>query len=414
MVKTKQIIRRFSFDEWGGTETVVWNSTKKLIQNGHETEILATKALASTESETVENVPVRRFGYFYPYLNLKHKNISVLDKKGGNPYSFPLYKYLLKEKNIDLFHCHTMQRIANLVRLASKKKKIPYVISFHGGFFEVPESEIDEMMKPYKGTFNYGKIIDILLKKERYLDDASGIICVGHNEYLSAREKYPDKIVEYIPNGVDIDKFQKKTDNDFREKYKIPQGSQILLCVSRIDYQKNQIRIIELHNELKIRGEKVHTVLIGPVTSELYFEKIKSDLEDFSLQSEVTIIKGLEADDTDLINAYKSADFFILPSVHEPFGIVALEAWASKVPVIAHKVGGLQKLIKDGENGIFFTDDSLSELIEKFHQCKKTKEKLVKNAYKEVCNNYSWDTVCEKLMIFYEKVIKEYQSSLNS
>ncbi|MEA2011839.1 MAG: glycosyltransferase family 4 protein [Verrucomicrobiota bacterium] len=405
MLKIKQIIRRFAFEEWGGTETVVWNTSRKLIQKGHKTEILATKALSGVSNEDNEDIPIKRFNYFYPYLNLKKENIRVLDKKGGNPYSYPLYNYMMKDNDIDILHSHTMQRIANTVRLVALKKKIPYVVSFHGGFFEVPQSEIDEMMKPLKKTFNYGKIFDIILKKDRYLEDVDGIICVGYNEYLSTKEKYPKKIVEYLPNGVNINKFKTNAKNDFREKYGIPQNTEILICISRIDYQKNQVKIIELHNELKKKGEKMHTVIIGPVTSQKYFDKIKSKIEEYSLQNEVTLIKGLQNDDPDLINAFNTANFFILPSIHEPFGIVALEAWASRLPIIAHHVGGLQKLITENKTGMFFRDNSLEDLVETFYNLRENKDSIIKNAYEEVCAKYSWDIITDKLIAFYEKVI---------
>ncbi|MCK4956341.1 MAG: glycosyltransferase family 4 protein [Candidatus Cloacimonetes bacterium] len=408
-IKSFQVIRRFAFEEWGGTETVVWNSTQKLVEKGNETEILATNALSNINEEVVNNVPIKRFNYFYPYLNLKKKNIAVLDKKGGNPYSNKLYKYLMLNNNLQILHCHTMQRIANTVRLVAHKKDIPYVISFHGGFFEVPQSEIDEMMKPLENTFNYGKIFDIILKNNRFLEDADGIICVGYNEYLITKKKYPNKVVTYLPNGVDIVKFETDKPNDFRTKFNIPTKAELLICISRIDYQKNQIKIIELHHRLKLKGEKMHSAIIGPVTSEAYYAKLKAKIDEYNLWDEVTIIEGLQADDPDLVNAFLSADYFILPSIHEPFGIVALEAWASKIPVIAHHVGGLQKLITEGETGLFFRDNSLDDLLQKFYLMREMKTEIIQNAYDEVCQKYSWDTITDKLIDFYQAVINAHK-----
>ncbi len=406
-LNSKQIIRRFAFDEWGGTETVVWNTAQKLIETGNKTEILATKALCSKAKETVQNVPIKRFDYFYPYLNLKNENYQILDKKGGNPYSYQLYKYLLQNSDPDILHCHTMQRIANLVRLVAKKRNIPYVISFHGGFFQVPKSEIKSMMKPLEKTFNYGKFLDIFLGNKRFLQDADGIICVGYEEYLATKEKFPDKISTYLPNGVDLGKFQIKNANDFRKKYDIPTKTKLILCVSRIDYQKNQLKLIELTKTLLQKKYNVHLLLIGPVTSQNYFTKIQQKIAEYNIERNVTVIKGLPSDDPDLINAYRTADCFILPSAHEPFGIVVLEAWASKIPVIAHKVGGLKNLIKDNETGLFFHNNSLEELIAKFENLPAFSEKLTEKAYLEVKEKYSWDKITEKLLAFYQKVITE-------
>lgn len=415
MRKTRsiQVIRRFAFDEWGGTETVVWNTAKHLIAKGHDTKIAATKALSPKSFAVVDGVAINRFNYFYPYLNLKSDAIKILDKKGGNPYSYPLYKHLLNTRQLDLLHCHTMQRIANTVRLVAKKKKIPYVVSFHGGFFEVPDSEIAEMIKPLKGSFNYGKLFDIAMNNDHYLKDAEGIICVGYNEYLACKVKFPNKVVAYIPNGVDVDKFKVAKKNDFRQRYNIDENAELILCVSRIDYQKNQLKLIELLDVLNRRRENAHVLLIGPITSEAYKRKLDKRIIELQLESKVTIIPGLEATDPDLVNAYNTADFFILPSAHEPFGIVVLEAWASRLPVIVHKVGGLQHLIKEEHTGLFFSDNSLDELVDKFYKMRdnaSTRVKIIQNSYLEVSQKYSWSHVTGKLIDFYQDVISHYNT----
>jgi glycosyltransferase involved in cell wall biosynthesis len=413
IMKSIQILRRFSFKEWGGTESVVWNCSTKLIEKNNCTKIFATSALDTIGKENVQNVDIERFKYFYPHLNITANNKLVLDKKGGNPYSPQLYKALVSSKDVQILHCHTMQRLANTVRHASKKLNIPYVISFHGGCFNVPESEIKEMLKPLNKTFNYGKFIDIILKNNRFLEDAAGVLCVGYNEYLSTKEKFPDKIVEYLPNGVNIDKFKSQKENDFREKYSIPKDEKIILCVSRIDYQKNQEMLVDLLAVLQGKKEKIHLLLIGPVTSEAYLEKIQSKITLHNLEKNVTIIKGLHTDNPDLVNAYSTADYFILPSVHEPFGIVVLEAWAAKLPVIASKVGGLANLLTDGKSGLFFDNASVGDLAEKYFSLSNNtalKKELVNTAYNTVKSKYSWDIIVDKLLTFYERVITKYKN----
>ena len=307
-----------------------------------------------------------------------------------------------------------MQRLANTVRLASKKMNIPYVISFHGGCFNVPDSEINQMLKPLAKTFNYGKFLDIILKNNKFLADAAGILCVGYNEYLSTKEKFPDKVVEYLPNGVNIDKFKPLSKNDFRKKYSIPKDEKVILCVSRIDYQKNQEMLVDLLAVLRGKKEKVHLLLIGPVTSEAYLEKIQNKIKNHELTENVTIIKGLHTDNPDLVNAYNTADYFILPSVHEPFGIVVLEAWAAKLPVIASKVGGLASLLTDTKTGLFFDNASVDDLVDKYFSLENNlelKKELIKTAYYTVKNEYSWDIVVDKLLAFYEKVIAKHNIS---
>ena len=408
-IKSVQVVRRFTFDEWGGTETVVWNTSKELIRRNNETCIAATKALSEYSEENVEDIKINRFPYIYPYLNLKKENIVKLDKKGGNPYSWDLYNFLIQQKRVDIFHCHTMQRIANSVRLAARRNKIPYIISFHGGYHDVPQSEIDEMMKPLQNTFNYGKFIDIILKNDRFIKDSDGIVCVGENEYTIAQKKYPDKKVIYLPNGVDLSKFNTFTNTNFRKKYNIPENSSLISCISRIDYQKNQLLLIKLLTKIK----SYHLLLVGPITSENYYQQIIREIEKNDLQNRVTIIPGLPPSSADLTAAFLTSDYFVLPSRHEPFGIVALEAWAAQVPVIASNVGGLAKLVTHEQTGLLFADNQLDDLAKKIQQLEKDKdfkEKIITNALREVSQNYSWEIITQKLLDFYYSVIDGYRS----
>ena len=411
MINSLQVIRRFAFVEWGGTETVVWNTSQELQRTGNPVEILATRALAIKQDEVRNEIPIHRFRYFYPYLNLTSSKKQTLDKKGGDPYSWCLYKYMRDKKDLDIIHCHTMNRIAASVRLASRKRKIPYLVSFHGGYFDVPVEEMKIMIQPYKNTFNYGKLIDLLIRKDRYLTDADAIICVGYNEFEITRDKYQEKLVYYLPNGVDIEKFKPLAENDFREKYQIADDTKMILCLSRIDYQKNQAILIELVECLRSKEEKAHLVLLGPVTSETYYEKLKDLIKTYSLDKQVTIIPGLESYSADLIKAYQAADVFILPSIHEPFGIVVLEAWASGLPVITSGVGGLKRLVQNERTGLVF-DGSLDDLEKKYRQLVDNPglmKELKQNALTEVKAEYSWTSVTAKLLDYYGEIIENFK-----
>jgi glycosyltransferase involved in cell wall biosynthesis len=417
-MKVSQILRRFTFDEWGGTESVVWNTSKKLQELGNNIEIVATAALSELGTKMVNGVLINRFSYFYPRLFIGKEKKKILDKKGGDPYSIALFRHLIASNDIEILHCHTMQRIANCVRLASQKMKIPYVISFHGGQYDVPQKEIDEMIRPLKGTFNYGKFIDIFLNQKRFIDDANGIICVGYNEYLLTKEKYPDKEVLYLPNGVDVEKFESFTTNSsqFKAKYNIPLDHRVILCVSRIDYQKNQLMLVNMLRELRNSGELCHLLIIGPVTSQHYYEQLKKQISLLGLENDVTIIKGLAPDNPDLIEAYLASDLFILPSIHEPFGIVVLEAWAANIPVIAANTGGLKNLIVHGQNGILFDNASLDDLIEKYKTLFSNKSmitEMVSNARHLVQEKYSWKNITEKLISFYARIVAKYNEESN-
>ncbi|MBQ9777211.1 MAG: glycosyltransferase, partial [Lentisphaeria bacterium] len=111
-MKIAHIVRRFTFSEWGGTESVVWHIAKQQKAQGLQPEILCTAALDKVGMEVVDGITIRRFSYLYPYFPMPEKDRLALDKKGGNPFSPELMKALQKGK-FDIFHIHAGGRLAN-------------------------------------------------------------------------------------------------------------------------------------------------------------------------------------------------------------------------------------------------------------------------------------------------------------
>jgi glycosyltransferase involved in cell wall biosynthesis len=411
-LKIANVVRRFAFKEWGGTETVIWNTSKCLRGLGCNPEILCTRALSPMAKESAEGIAIRRFPYFYPYFPLSYGNKRRLDKKGGSPLSFQLYQYLL-DNQYDVIHCHTLSRLASQACKAARTKKIPFVVSFLGGRYDMPQKEIAEMNRAVRHSFNYGRLLDHFVAEKDFFAMADGIVCVGYDEYELIHREFPDKLVEYIPNGVNHSKFAGAEASGFRKKYGIAPDDTVLLCVSRIDYQKNQKLLVEAAVKLIASGEKIHCVIVGPVTADDYYLELETMIAKNNLDSAFTIIPGLHSESAELMSAYKAADIFVLPSLLEPFGIVVLEAWSAGIPVIAAKVGGLQRLVEDGVTGMFFDTSNLQTFLDAFYKLKRNPDlikSLRENSLKMATENYSWEKITGKLLDFYRKVIEKYES----
>lgn len=409
-MRTAQIIRRFAFSEWGGTESVVWNTARALQAKGNPSEIFATRALSPVQDEVKNAIQIHRFHYRYPRFPLSKEKIRALDKKGGDPVVPGLQKALRKGE-FDILHCHTMGRMAATVRAAAKQLHVPYIMTLHGGYFDVPPAELQQMMKPMKGTIPYGNIIDrILGRRVDALKLANGIVCVGENELQPAKEHFPDKPVIHLPNGVNYKYFHNYSGSDFCKQAGIPQERKILLCVSRIDYQKNQLMLPEV---LALLGEPWHLVFIGAPTAEWYVDKLREKIRLMNLTDRVTILNGVPPDSPMLPAAYHTASAFLLPSLHEPFGIVVLEAWSAGAPVIVSPVGGLKTLIRDGETGFFApaegAPDEWADLIRKLDEDAELRGRITEAADAEVREHYSWDIITDKLLDFYQEVQRIYR-----
>jgi len=89
---------------------------------------------------------------------------------------------------------------------------------------------------------------------------------------------------------------------------------------------------------------------------------------------------------------YKAMDIFLLPSRSEGFSLALLEAAAAKLPLIATNIAGTNEFIINGENGILFEPENPDELLNEIINLTSDKllaEKLVKNAFEKVLNNFT-------------------------
>lgn len=398
--KIIHVPRRFVKSEWGGTETVIVETSKELKKAGFEVEIFTSTALNSQKEDNIFGIITRRFPYIYARLGLTRKNRELLDRRGGNVLSFAFLWALLREKNIKLVHLHTGGRLAAMVRLVAKLRGFPYVISIHGGLLEMPEKQMRELVAPTKNSFNWGKIFDLFLNSSKVEKDASAIICVSRKEQELVAAKYPDKKVVYLENGVNIEYFTKGDAKAFKKEYKL-ENSKIILSVASFNPQKNQTALLEAFEEVYEKHPETKLVFIGAVYDEEYFESLKKQAQKFD--DSVIFIPNLPFDSKTLVNAYAACDIFALPSLYEPFGIVVLEAWAAGKAVIASNAGGLKFFVKDNENALVLSPDKPNDIslkLKRLLENPKLSQKISHGGFESV-QNYSWNKITDKLIKIY-------------
>jgi glycosyltransferase involved in cell wall biosynthesis len=113
----------------------------------------------------------------------------------------------------------------------------------------------------------------------------------------------------------------------------------------------------------------------------------------------------------ELSRAYATADIFLFPSSPiETFGLVAAEAMASGVPVIASRVGGMPELIESGHNGYLFENGDQQTLIAQVRDLVENpdKRRAMGQAAYDSMRARSWDEVMADLLVTYERVIRAY------
>ncbi|MBQ6472894.1 MAG: glycosyltransferase family 4 protein [Victivallales bacterium] len=402
-MRIAHIIRRLSFADWGGTEQVVWNLARAQARAGHEVRILATDALCKTPHETVDGLDIFRFPAIYPWWPMGKRLIAELDRKGGNPFVPDLGRTLRAWKP-DVIHCHAMGRIAELCLRTAEALRAPAVVSLHGGGAMVPTEEARSLRSPTRWLLPWGKLVDYLMGWVRKVpEDADGIVCVGEDEYEFWRERHSR--VLHLPNGVDISLYAPAAAQHDGGR-RADKADWLALCVARIDRQKNQLMLVEAlarHPGMRVR-------LVGPVTQPDYREELERRARELGVAERLSFAGALKPNGEELVAEYANADAFVLPSRHEPFGIVALEAWAAHLPVIASRIGGLGRLCAaHPQAALSFGPGSAEELdaaLARLRGDGALAQRLAK-AGAEAVRGYDWGTLAGRLVDFYQELKRE-------
>ena len=126
----------------------------------------------------------------------------------------------------------------------------------------------------------------------------------------------------------------------------------------------------------------------------------------------VLLLGFISDEDRNLL--YKVADCAVFPSLYEPFGIVALEAMAARTPVVVSEVGGLPEVVRHAETGItIYPGDVASCAWGIVHalQHPEWARMRAENAYRQVLTTFSWDTIAERTLRVYERIVAERAAS---
>jgi len=399
--------RRFAIDEWGGTESVIYHLCEEQRKAGLSPEIHTSRALCATPAETWRDIPIRRYRYCYPFLGLSREENHALDKKGGNLLSLDLFAHLLAARNVRIYHAHVLKRMGGAVYTAARLRKKPFIATLHGNVFDVPPAEAASIVAAQQGHFEWGKPFGALFRSRALLSDADAVLCVGYSEYERAREKIGHDRVHYLSNGVTPESFENGDREAGRAALGWPADAVAFGCLSRIDPQKNQLLFVDAFAGL-VRAEPDKTfrlLLGGPRTDDTYHQAIIDRIALHGIEENVSLIPAVVAESKEHRDLLKALDCFVLPSRHEPFGIVVLEAWASGLPVIVSDVGGLQRLVDQEKDGLRFPSGdtaALTAAMQRIATESGLASSLAQAGHAKTLADFTWKAVSAKLETIYQ------------
>lgn len=175
---------------------------------------------------------------------------------------------------------------------------------------------------------------------------AQRFFCVSNDIAVAAKALLKHEKLCVIPNGIDIPAFSgRESRKAIREQFSIPLDAPVVGTVGRLNEVKSQDVLIRAFAGVHARHPASHLLLVGDGPARQGLEQLAAQLK----LADSIHFAGYQSEPHRFLQAM---DLFALPSRMEGMPLAILEAWASKLPVVATRVGGVPKLVEDGKTGL--------------------------------------------------------------
>lgn len=366
----------YFYPHMGGVESHVLELSKHLQDRGHEVEVLTTQLAGTSAEDTVEGVKVKR----REPMTIQFSTPVV-----------PQIRDVLLEEDYDILHTHSPPPIMSYfgVRTA-EKRDIPSVLTYHC------DLEIPNIFGPLIVDLYYGTL-------GTYTVNLADEVIATSDSYGATSQAIWDRDTHVIPNAVDAERFHPDNDGtQVRKKYGIKPHENMVLYVGRLVKHKGLEYLVKSANHT---GKDTRYIIVGTGDHRSRLEEI---VNKNTLQHKVTFAGRISNEL--LPKFYAAADIFVLPSVSrlEAFGIVALEAMASGVPVVVSDIPGVREVITEGENGLLaqpMSSEDIAGMVRAILRHPDLAEEMGKSGRKRVLENFTWAKVAEDIEGVYEQTL---------
>jgi D-inositol-3-phosphate glycosyltransferase len=246
-----------------------------------------------------------------------------------------------------------------------------------------------------------------------YADRVVAATPLDRKQMVSLYHVQEAKIV-VIPCGVNLELFHPITQAQARETIHVPTNKRMILFVGRLDPVKGLSFLLKALCDLRdINPSLTKNVCLAIIGGdrESHLQSLVDDVDCIARmkqqyeQDDFVVFYGAQTQEV-LPGYYSASDVCVMPSLYESFGMVALEAMACGIPVIASRVGGLTFTVRDGETGFLVPERNSKALADKLNlvlsdEC--LRQRLGHRAAK-VALGYSWDIVADQLEALYAEL----------
>jgi glycosyltransferase involved in cell wall biosynthesis len=411
-MRVAHILRKYNPAEWGGTETAVKQLLDGLKQLDVSGVVYCPKLEESVKRDPLaeEGHAIKRYRAFVPVFNLDEEQRNQLVSIGGNLMSFDLLGGLLCERGLSVIHTHALNRIGGIGLTVARLRKLPFVVTIHGGVLDLPKSVRQTLSAPLEGGYEWGKVFGAVFRSRDVLKKADAIVTCNPREAALQKERFPEKRIVVQPHGVPIAKYKADCRRKALDAFPTLENRQILLIVGRIDPVKNQGSILVQMPEILRKHPDAVLVLAGSCTDELYGKALRKEVRRLGIEQKVLFTGGLPPGDARLIGLMQQASAVIVPSLSETFGLIILEAWGAGAPVISSRTSGAVSLVQDGENGHLFDLEDMyhfHRILDRTLEFPAHARELAENGHQLAAQEYDTLVLSRRMKSLYEDLIRE-------
>ncbi|MGZ4145675.1 MAG: glycosyltransferase family 4 protein [Actinomycetota bacterium] len=375
----------------GGLGKHVHRLSTALADAGHEVHVVTRDHPDAPSEEIVDGVHIIRAGEYPPAITFEDLvpwvlqfNIAVQEAATS----------LLLETEIDVVHAHDWL-VAYAAAAVKNCFEVPLVSTVHAteygrhqGWLPGPMNKLIHQVEWWL-TYEARRVITC----SEYMRDQV------HEIF-----QLPSAKQDVIPNGVDMHEFDRPADvEEFRAR--LVQGKEkIIFFAGRLEYEKGVQTVLDAL-PLLLKDQQVRFYIAGVGT---HADELKAHAARAGLADRVHFLGFIE--EAELRMYYAAADLAVVPSLYEPFGMVALETFASGTPCIAADIGGLRELVVHEATGLRFTPgdpESLAGMIRRLLTDERLDRRLTLDARRMLDDQFSWRSIARKTAGVYERAIEE-------
>ena len=381
--------------ETGGMNVYVREVAAQLAALGVECDVFTRR----TDAETPE---IQELGNGARLINITAGPVERLEKEELPPlvgaFADGVEAFRASEGvEYDLVHSHYWLSVA-AGDLLVQRWGVPHIAMFHTLGDVKLRARASEHESPER-----------LETERRVVHALDRIVAATDHERQLLKQLYrvPPAKVAVIPLGVNLELFQQGDRAVARAELGIPADDRLVLAVGRIEPLKGFDILVRALAEMTVQDHVSLVLVGGDERASAEQQRLLAVARELGIEDRVHLVGAVPHERLRLY--YQAADAVAVPSFYESFGLVAVEAMASGIPVVASRVGGLTSTITDGRTGYLIPwrcPGPFAEKLDLLFQNIPLRDALGGNAAKAM-QAYSWQSVASALLDQYSALIAE-------